>query len=188
MIRSATKYPCPTCHRRGAPRLRRPTSVPHARHFHDTLLVGVHHWDFRGERVMVDNMIDDATRFHVAEAITRQTAVVLYVRPSCGLGFAGLGRRSSFWWTLTGRRSAACLWTTWARKVRRSWLMPAEAHWTRDLVKRHCDYLHEMVAKMEPDGLPPDISAQYVIDRTTAAKNVMSKIRRCAPSQCGLAT
>ena len=38
MIRCAMKYPCPTCHRHGAPRLRRPASVPRTRQFNDTVL------------------------------------------------------------------------------------------------------------------------------------------------------
>ena len=64
----------------------------------------------------------------------------------------------------------------------------AEAHWTRGLVERHGDYLREMVAKMELDGLPPEIGVQVAIDRALAAKNMMSKIRGYAPSQWVLAT
>ena len=63
----------------------------------------------------------------------------------------------------------------------------AEAHWTRGLVERHGDYLREMVAKMELDGIPADISVQCVIDRAAAAKNMMSRIRGYAPSQWVLA-
>ena len=45
----------------------------------------------------------------------------------------------------------------------------AEAHWARGLVERHGGYLREMVAKMELDGLPVDISVQCVVDRAVAA-------------------
>jgi hypothetical protein len=37
----------------------------------------VRYWDFRGEHVMVYTMIDAAAMLHVADVITRQTAVVL---------------------------------------------------------------------------------------------------------------
>jgi hypothetical protein len=63
-----------------------------------------------------------------------------------------------------------------------------EASWTLGLVEKRGDYLREMVAKMELGGLPPDISTQCVIGRTTAAKNMMSRVRGCAPSQWVLAT
>jgi hypothetical protein len=49
-IQCVLQYPCPTCHRHGAPPLRRPASVPRTRQFNDTVLVDVHHWDFRGTR------------------------------------------------------------------------------------------------------------------------------------------
>ena len=45
-----------------------------------------------------------------------------------------------------------------------------------------------MVEKMVHDGVPDDMGAQSLFDKTTSAKNMMSRIRAYSPSQWVLAT
>ena len=168
MIRCATRYPCPTCHRHGALRLRRPASVPRTRQFNDTLLVDVHFWDFRGERVLVYSMIDEATRFHVAEVVIRQGAMDLFEAIMRGwIRWAGSPK---FVLVDPHRAQISRVFVDHMGMQGTTVLAgAAEAHWTRGLVERHGDYLREMVAKMELDGLPADISVQCVIDRAVCS-------------------
>ena len=64
----------------------------------------------------------------------------------------------------------------------------AEVSWTRGLVERHGEYVRSMVQKMVHDGAPDDMSAQSLFGKGTSAKNMMSRIRGCSPSQWVLAT
>ena len=52
--------------------------MPRTRQFNDTLLADVHFWNHNGQRVLIYSMIDEATRFHVAEVVEDQTAYSLY--------------------------------------------------------------------------------------------------------------
>ena len=136
---------------------------------------------------MVYSMIDEATRFHTAEVVVRQGAMDLFEAIMRGwIRWAGppkfvlvdphRAQISRVFVDSLGRQGATVL------------AGAAEAHWIRGFVERHGDYLREMVAKMELDGIPPDISVQCVIDRAAAAKNMMSRIRGYSPSQWVLAT
>ena len=69
MIKCANRYPCSVCKRMSWPRLRRPVSVSRTRQFNDTLLAGVHFWNFRGREVLVYSMIDEVTCFHVTQIL-----------------------------------------------------------------------------------------------------------------------
>ena len=78
MIKCATRYPCSVCKRMSRPRLRRPVSVPRTRQFNDTLLADVHFWNYQGREVLVYSLIDEATRFHVTQIVSSQSARDLY--------------------------------------------------------------------------------------------------------------
>ena len=112
---------------------------------------------------MVYSMIDEATRFHTAEVVARQTAMDLFEAIMRGwIRWAGppkfvlvdphRAQISRVFVDNLGMQGTTVL------------AGAAEAHWTRGLVERHGDYLREMVAKMELDGIPADISVQCVID------------------------
>ena len=78
MIKCATRYPCSVCKRMSRPRLRRPVSAPRTRQFNDTLLADVHVWNYKGREVLAYSMIDEATRFHVTQILSSQSARDLY--------------------------------------------------------------------------------------------------------------
>ena len=64
MIKCATSiYLCFVCKRMSLPRLQRPVSVPRTRQFNDTLLAGVHFWNYQGREVLVYSLVDEATLF-----------------------------------------------------------------------------------------------------------------------------
>ena len=59
----------------------------------------------------------------------------------------------------------------------------AEASWTCGLVERRGACVRFMVEKMVHDGVPDDMGAQSLLDNATAAKKMVSRIRRYSMSQ-----
>ena len=132
-------------------------------------------------------MIDEATRFHMAEVVLNQSPATLYEAILRGwIRWAGPPR----FVLVDPHRSQIAFAFVENLGTQGTTVLAgaAEAHWTRGLVERHGTYLREMVAKMELDGLPPELSVQAVIDRALAAKSMMSRILGYSPAQWVLAT
>ena len=179
IIKCANRCPCSVCKRMSRSRLRRPVSVPRTRQFNDTLLSDVHFWNFQGRDVLVNPLIDEATRFHVTQILNSQSTRDLCGNHDC---LGGMGKSTTFS-VGSNRTWLVSSLSNWERKVRLfSWELQ------KRLVTRHGTYIRSMMEKMVYDGVPDDMSAQTLFDRATSAKNMMNRIRGYSPSQWVLAT
>ena len=164
------------------PRLRRPVSVPRTRQFNDTLLADVHFWNYQGREVLVYSMIDEATRFHVTQILPSESARDLYQAIMTALvKWAGAPR---FLLVDPHRSHLARQFIEPAGAQGTTVLVgAAEASWTRGLVERHGAFVRSMVEKMVHDGVPDDMSAQSLFDRSDVSQEHDEQNSRVPPSQ-----
>ena len=181
MIKCATRYPCSVCKRMSQLRLRRPVSVPRTRQYNDTLLADVHFWNCQGREVLVYSMIDYATRFHVTQILSTQSARDLYEAiMTAWVKWAGAPR---FLLVDPHRSHLARQFIELLGAQGTTVLVGApEVSWTRGLVERHGACVRSMVEKLVHDGVPDDMSAQSLFDKATSAKNIKQNSRTCSMS------
>ena len=104
---------------------RPPVSVPRTPQFDDTLLADVHFWNYQRREVLVYQLVDEATRFHVTQVLPSQSA-----RDLC--------EAIMYAWVKWDRSHLARQFIEQLGAQGTTVLVgAAEASWTRGLVERH---------------------------------------------------
>eukprot|EP00969_Alexandrium_andersonii_P315020 13917071-Alexandrium_andersonii.AAC.1 len=131
---------------------------------------------------LVYSMVDEATRFHVAEIVQNQRGQTLYeainrawIRWAGAPKFIIVDPHKA----QVSRTFVSCLGAHGTTVL----CGAAEASWTRGLVEKHGDYLRHMANRMADEGLPSSLPAQAVLTAAASSKNAMSRIRGFSPNQ-----